>query len=78
VVAVATASNISSAATITGNPQNMLIGSLAGTYYVDFVAPLRVDRARKASADARLRLGVALDHALSQALRYLVTTYQLF
>jgi len=30
-VAVATASNIGSAATITGNPQNMLIGSLSGS-----------------------------------------------
>lgn len=29
VIAVATASNIGSAATITGNPQNMLIGSLS-------------------------------------------------
>jgi hypothetical protein len=30
VVAVATASNIGSVATITGNPQNMLIGSMSG------------------------------------------------
>jgi Na+/H+ antiporter NhaD/arsenite permease-like protein len=40
VVAVATASNIGSTATITGNPQNMLIGSLSGIGYVDFLRTL--------------------------------------
>ncbi len=40
VVAVATASNIGSTATITGNPQNMLIGSLSGIPYVEFLARL--------------------------------------
>jgi len=40
VVAVATASNIGSTATITGNPQNMLIGSLSGIPYVEFMAHL--------------------------------------
>jgi Na+/H+ antiporter NhaD/arsenite permease-like protein len=40
VVAVATASNIGSVATITGNPQNMLIGSLSGIRYVDFIGHL--------------------------------------
>ena len=40
VLAVATASNIGSVATITGNPQNMLIGSLSGITYVDFLARL--------------------------------------
>lgn len=40
VIAVATASNIGSAATITGNPQNMLIGSLSGIPYVTFFARL--------------------------------------
>ena len=40
VVAVATASNLGSAATITGNPQNMLIGSLSGIAYLDFLAHL--------------------------------------
>jgi Na+/H+ antiporter NhaD/arsenite permease-like protein len=40
VVAVATASNIGSVATITGNPQNMLIGSLSGIPYVEFIAHL--------------------------------------
>ena len=39
-VAVATASNIGSVATITGNPQNMLIGSLSGISYVDFMMRL--------------------------------------
>src|SRR4029450_229188 len=39
-VAVATASNIGSVATITGNPQNMLIGSLSGISYLDFLAHL--------------------------------------
>jgi Na+/H+ antiporter NhaD/arsenite permease-like protein len=40
VIAVATASNIGSTATITGNPQNMLIGSLSGIPYVSFLAHL--------------------------------------
>jgi Na+/H+ antiporter NhaD/arsenite permease-like protein len=40
VVAVATASNIGSVATITGNPQNMLIGSISGITYLDFIARL--------------------------------------
>ena len=36
-LAVATASNIGSTATITGNPQNILIGSLSGIHYRDFL-----------------------------------------
>jgi Na+/H+ antiporter NhaD/arsenite permease-like protein len=40
VIAVATSSNIGSVATITGNPQNMLIGSLSGIRYVDFIVAL--------------------------------------
>jgi len=40
VIAVATASNIGSVATITGNPQNMLIGSLSGIPYVAFLSRL--------------------------------------
>lgn len=36
-LAVATASNIGSVATITGNPQNMLIGSYSGIRYRDFL-----------------------------------------
>jgi Na+/H+ antiporter NhaD/arsenite permease-like protein len=36
-LAVATASNIGSVATITGNPQNMLIGSSSGIAYRDFL-----------------------------------------
>src|SRR5215467_6517617 len=36
-LAVATASNIGSVATITGNPQNMLIGSFSGIAYREFL-----------------------------------------
>src|SRR6266705_3537277 len=36
-LAVATASNIGSVATITGNPQNMLVGSFSGIRYRDFL-----------------------------------------
>ncbi len=39
-LAVATASNIGSVATITGNPQNMLIGSVSRIAYLDFLAHL--------------------------------------
>ena len=39
-LAVATASNIGSVATITGNPQNMLIGSYSGIGYLYFLAHL--------------------------------------
>jgi Na+/H+ antiporter NhaD/arsenite permease-like protein len=39
-LAVATASNIGSVATITGNPQNMLIGSFSGIRYRDFLIHL--------------------------------------
>ena len=39
-LAVATASNVGSVATITGNPQNILIGSLSGIGYRDFLAHL--------------------------------------
>jgi Na+/H+ antiporter NhaD/arsenite permease-like protein len=39
-IAVATASNIGSVATITGNPQNMLIGSFSGIQYRTFLAHL--------------------------------------
>src|ERR1051326_1468694 len=39
-LAVATSSNIGSVATITGNPQNMLIGSFSGISYRVFVFPL--------------------------------------
>ena len=39
-LAVATASNIGSVATITGNPQNMLIGSFSGIGYRDFLLRL--------------------------------------
>ena len=39
-LALATASNIGSTATITGNPQNILIGSVSGIGYRDFLAHL--------------------------------------
>jgi Na+/H+ antiporter NhaD/arsenite permease-like protein len=39
-LAVATASNTGSVATITGNPQNMLIGSFSGIRYYDFLLHL--------------------------------------
>jgi Na+/H+ antiporter NhaD/arsenite permease-like protein len=39
-LALATASNIGSVATITGNPQNMLIGSVSGIHYVTFLRAL--------------------------------------
>jgi Na+/H+ antiporter NhaD/arsenite permease-like protein len=39
-LAVPTASNIGSVATITGNPQNMLIGSFSGIHYRDFLVHL--------------------------------------
>lgn len=39
-LALATASNIGSAASITGNPQNILIGSLSGIGYRDFLRSL--------------------------------------
>jgi len=39
-LAVATASNIGSVATITGNPQNMLIGSISRISYIGFLAHL--------------------------------------
>ena len=39
-LAVAMASNIGSVATITGNPQNMLVGSFSGIHYRDFAAAL--------------------------------------
>jgi Na+/H+ antiporter NhaD/arsenite permease-like protein len=39
-LAVATASNIGSVATITGNPQNMVVGSLSSLSYVEFLRHL--------------------------------------
>jgi Na+/H+ antiporter NhaD/arsenite permease-like protein len=39
-IALATASNIGSVATITGNPQNMIVGSLSGIPYGTFLASL--------------------------------------
>jgi Na+/H+ antiporter NhaD/arsenite permease-like protein len=39
-IALATASNIGSVATLTGNPQNMIIGITSGISYLDFMAHL--------------------------------------
>ena len=39
-IALATAANIGSVATLTGNPQNMIIGSASGISYLDFTASL--------------------------------------
>src|SRR5438034_2046171 len=39
-LAVAMASNVGSVATITGNPQNMMIGSFSGISYRDFAGAL--------------------------------------
>jgi Na+/H+ antiporter NhaD/arsenite permease-like protein len=39
-LAVATGANVGSVATITGNPQNMLIGTMSRTSYVDFASHL--------------------------------------
>jgi Na+/H+ antiporter NhaD/arsenite permease-like protein len=39
-LAVATGSNVGSVATITGNPQNMLVGSFSGIKYLDFLLHL--------------------------------------
>lgn len=39
-LAVATASNIGSVATITGNPQNILVGAYSGIHYAAFMAKL--------------------------------------
>ncbi len=63
VIAVATASNIGSVATITGNPQNMLIGSLSGISYLEFIARLGP------IALTGLFLNWALVHWLSAAAR---------
>lgn len=39
-IALATASNVGSAATLTGNPQNMIIGVASGISYLDFLLSL--------------------------------------
>jgi len=39
-IALATASNVGSVATLTGNPQNMLIGAASGIHYAHFFAAL--------------------------------------
>jgi Na+/H+ antiporter NhaD/arsenite permease-like protein len=57
-LALATASNIGSVATITGNPQNMLIGSVSGITFARFAAALMPIAAA----------GLALDGAIIWAL----------
>jgi Na+/H+ antiporter NhaD/arsenite permease-like protein len=57
-LALATAANIGSVATITGNPQNMLIGSLSGIPFVRFAAALT----------PVATVGLALDGAIIRAL----------
>jgi Na+/H+ antiporter NhaD/arsenite permease-like protein len=57
-LALATASNIGSVATITGNPQNMLIGSVSGITFARFAAALTPIAAA----------GLALDGAIIWAL----------
>jgi Na+/H+ antiporter NhaD/arsenite permease-like protein len=39
-IALATASNVGSTATLTGNPQNMIVGTASGISYIDFVLAL--------------------------------------
>ena len=51
-VALATAANVGSVATLTGNPQNMLIGSFSGISYRAFLAP----RAARGAGRARRRV----------------------
>ncbi len=53
-LAVATASNIGSVATMTGNPQNMLIGSLSGITFRHFAATLAPLAAAGLAMDAAL------------------------
>ena len=52
-VGLATASNVGSVATITGNPQNIIIGSLSQISYLRFaarLAPVAVDRACRSTS----------------------------
>jgi Na+/H+ antiporter NhaD/arsenite permease-like protein len=53
-LALATASNIGSVATLTGNPQNMLIGSVSGIGYRTFAAALAPVAAAGLAIDAAL------------------------
>ncbi len=50
-IALATASNIGSAATLTGNPQNMLIGTYSGIGYGEFLAVMAPVSALALAAD---------------------------
>jgi Na+/H+ antiporter NhaD/arsenite permease-like protein len=51
-LALATGANIGSVATVTGNPQNMLIGSVSGLSYVSFAAALAPVAALGLAVDA--------------------------
>jgi Na+/H+ antiporter NhaD/arsenite permease-like protein len=53
-VALATASNIGSASTITGNPQNILIGSVSGISFLTFAAAIGPVAAVGLTVDAAL------------------------
>jgi Na+/H+ antiporter NhaD/arsenite permease-like protein len=66
-VALATAANVGSVATLTGNPQNMLIGSFSGIGYRTFAArelPVAVIGLAIVFAVVRLRYGPALSAAI--------------
>jgi Na+/H+ antiporter NhaD/arsenite permease-like protein len=65
-LAVAMASNIGSVATITGNPQNMMIGSFSRIAYADFAAAL-APVAAMGLGIALLLLAIAHRHALRGA-----------
>jgi Na+/H+ antiporter NhaD/arsenite permease-like protein len=66
-LALATASNIGSVATITGNPQNMLIGSVSGIPYVSFLAHLGPVAVVGLFADWALVHWMYLRHVTSRA-----------
>jgi Na+/H+ antiporter NhaD/arsenite permease-like protein len=63
-LAVATASNIGSVASITGNPQNMLIGSFSGISYRDFLLHLGPVAVAGLFLDWAILHRVALRHGL--------------
>lgn len=61
-LALATASNIGSTATITGNPQNMLIASVSGIAYVRFAAALTPIALAGLALDAAILLAIYRRH----------------
>jgi Na+/H+ antiporter NhaD/arsenite permease-like protein len=66
-LAVATASNIGSVATITGNPQNMLIGSISRISYLNFLAHLGPIAVAGLFLDWALVHWLYLRHAINDA-----------